>query len=98
MHVKVLNAAGPLLKPPTSERLKSGYVILKHGEEIGEHRTDDREEMLIILKGRASITCESETVEVNAHSVVYIPRNARHNLMNKLSSDPKYIYLVTSVI
>ena len=98
MHVKVLNVAGPLLQPPTSERLKSGYVILKHGEEVGEHRTDDREEMLISLQGRASITCESETVEVDAISVVYIPRNARHNVMNKSSCDLKYIYLVTSVI
>lgn len=54
--------------------------------------------MLIILQGRASIECESETVEVDARSIIYIPRNARHNVMNKSPGDLMYIYLVTPVI
>ncbi len=97
MYTKVLESAGSLLCPPRSERLKSGYITLKPGEAVGEHSTDNREEMLIIMEGRARIECEGECAELNANAIAYIPRNSRHNVINQSHEDLKYIYLVTPV-
>ncbi len=98
MYTQPLTTAGSLLKPPISERLKSGYVILKPGDSIGAHQTDGREEMLIILKGAARIECESEIVEASGQSIVYIPKHSLHNVTNtSQQADLKYIYVVTPV-
>ncbi len=97
MYTKILESAGSLLRPPTSERLKSGYVVLKPGETVGEHTTADREEMLIILAGHACIECEGERVELAANAVAFIPRDSRHNVINQSAEDLRYIYLVTPV-
>lgn len=98
MHTQALTAAGSLLKPPVSERLKSGFVILKPGESIGAHLTEAREEMLIILEGAAQIECGSEILEASGQAIVYIPKNMLHNVTNLSQQvDLKYIYVVTPV-
>ena len=40
-----------LLKPPLSKQLKSGKVTLFPGEDVGEHITSKREEIIIVIKG-----------------------------------------------
>jgi mannose-6-phosphate isomerase-like protein (cupin superfamily) len=97
MYVRVIDAAGSLLAPPTSQRLKSGYVVLQSGEAVGEHVTDGREEMIIILEGAARVECEGESVELEARSTVYIPKDSHHNVMNRGQNELKYIYVVTRV-
>lgn len=95
MYTQILESAGSLLRPPTSERLKSGFVVLKPGEVVGEHTTGHAEEMLIILEGCAWVECEGENSELTANTIAYIPRDSRHNVSNKSSAELKYIYLVT---
>jgi mannose-6-phosphate isomerase-like protein (cupin superfamily) len=97
IYTQALTDAGSLLKPPTSQCLKSGFVILKPGEAIGAHRTEGREEMLIILEGTAWIECESETLTAPSPMVVYIPKDRLHNVTNQSDADLKYIYVVTPV-
>jgi mannose-6-phosphate isomerase-like protein (cupin superfamily) len=97
VYTKPLDAAESLLKPPTSERLKSGYVILKPGEAVGEHTTGQREELLIILAGSARIECEGESTALGANAVAYVPPNSRHNVFNTAHDDLKYVYVVTPV-
>ncbi|MEO8611704.1 MAG: cupin domain-containing protein [Chloroflexota bacterium] len=73
-------------------------MILKPGESIGAHHTDEREEMLIILEGTAQIECENETIAVSSQAIVYIPKNMLHNVTNLLEQvDLKYVYVVTPV-
>ena len=73
-------------------------MILKPGESIGAHRTDNREEMLIILEGTGQIECEGESLEAGAEAIVYIPPNMLHNVTNTTQQvDLKYIYVVTPV-
>lgn len=45
-----------LIKPPVSSVLKSGRVVLAPSESVGEHVTVQREELIIVLKGKAKIT------------------------------------------
>lgn len=97
MYIKTVNSPGSLVKPPISEKLKSGCVILKTGEAVGEHTTDAREEILVILEGMATVICESETAEVKPGSIVYIPENKKHNVINKSPEVLKYIYIVTPI-
>jgi mannose-6-phosphate isomerase-like protein (cupin superfamily) len=98
MYIQAITTAGSLLKAPVSERLRSGYVILKPGDSVGAHRTDGREEMLIMLEGTARIECEHEILETSGQSVAYIPKNCLHNVTNtSQQADLKYIYVVTPV-
>jgi mannose-6-phosphate isomerase-like protein (cupin superfamily) len=98
LYTKSLDDAESLLRPPISERLKSGYVILQPNEAVGEHTTADREELLIILSGTAQIECEGERSEVRANSVAYIPKNSRHNVTNNSTDVLKYVYVVTPIV
>ena len=41
-----------LMKPPRTHKMRSGRVVLKPGESVGVHNTDDMEEVLVILEGR----------------------------------------------
>lgn len=90
-----LKKAGLLIKPPISEKIKLGYVILKKGEEVGEHTTHNREEIIIVFEGTARVIIENETREVERNHIVFIPENKKHNLKNIYSKVLKYIYIAT---
>lgn len=92
-----ITATQSLIKPPLSEKLKSGCVVLAPGQEVGEHVTENREELLIILEGTATVNCEAETETVYAPSFVYIPKNKKHNVINNSVLPLKYVYIVTPV-
>ena len=97
MYIQKIITTQSLIKPPLSEKLKSGCVVLQPGQEVGEHVTENREEVLIILEGTATVACEQEIAEINAPSFVYIPKNKKHNVTNKSALPLKYLYIVTSV-
>jgi len=92
-----LNKDDISIKPPISEKIKTGYITLKKGEEIGEHMTDDREEIIIILDGVAKITVEGENKEIKKNHLIFIPANKKHNLKNIYSQALKYIYIVAPI-
>jgi mannose-6-phosphate isomerase-like protein (cupin superfamily) len=82
-----------LIKPPKSRHLKSGRVILKPNEEVGEHITDKREEIIIVLRGKATILLEGETIEVLESQTHYIKEEKRHNIRNDQDVLLEYIYM-----
>jgi len=84
-----------ILKPPTSQVLKSGQVILKTGEEIGEHKTTKREELIIVLKGQATIFEGKKQTKVKAGQTYFIPEGVVHNVKNMGKQDLEYIYVVS---
>jgi len=94
MIIKKLNNNGSLIKPPLSKQIKSGLVILQPGQEVGEHMTDKREEIIVILEGVATIIVEGETQSVGSNSIVYIPENKKHNILNKGKKILRYVYIV----
>ncbi len=86
-----------LLKPPFSERLRSGSVTLAPSEEVGAHRTDNREEAIIVLRGTATVICEGEQFMVKEKQLAYIPRGTEHNVINTSDAPVEYVYVVTPV-
>ncbi len=95
MKIIKLDTTKSLIKPPISQRLKAGMVVLKKGEEIGQHSTHDKEEALIILAGQATLAIKDITKKVQANYLVYIPKDTLHNVRNENNSTLKYVYLTT---
>ena len=88
----------PILTIENARKLKSGMVVLHHSEKVGEHNTNDREELIIVLEGNATLEVEgTDNFEVKSGSVAYIPPNTKHNVINKSESELRYIYIVTKV-
>jgi quercetin dioxygenase-like cupin family protein len=84
--------------PPQTAGMRSGLVRLKSGEIIGEHSTRDKEEVLIILKGRAKIFLEKHpALTVRAGSLIYIPPHTIHNVTNAGRQLLEYVYIVAPV-
>ncbi|MEM8794593.1 MAG: cupin domain-containing protein [Pseudomonadota bacterium] len=61
-------------------------VIVRPGEAILEH-VHDEEEVFIMLAGRGILEIESQTAELHAGDIAYIPRNIRHSLVNEGTED-----------
>ena len=97
MLVKKLDKAGRVLPREQARRLKSGYVILAPGEEIGEHITEKREELIIFLTGSARVVCEQEETVIAAPAAVYIEPERKHNVINVGKEELKYVYAVAFV-
>lgn len=94
MLIKKLDNPGRVLDQKETKGLKSGLVVLKPGEEIGEHATLKREEVIIILEGRAEVVCDGVGYIVEANQLAYVEPEKNHNVKNIGREDLKYIYLV----
>ena len=89
----------PILKPPASVLMRSGFVQLAVGQEIGRHSTEDNEEMLIILKGRGNVEIEGyPLLKVKGGKIAYVPPRTYHNVSNTGSAMLKYIFVVSKAI
>lgn len=84
-----------IIKPPESKFLKAGRVTLSLGEEIGEHKTDKREELILVLKGKATLIKESKQIHLKAGETHYIKPETVHNVVNNSNMELEYIYVVS---
>ena len=83
---------------PLTFGIKSGHVTLKPGESIGAHVTEAKEELIIILRGRAEIICGGQpSLRVKAGSVVYIPPETSHDVKNIGKGTLGYIFVTSPV-
>ena len=83
----------PVIRPPESSLIKAGRVILKPNEEIGKHKTDYKEELIIVLRGIATIVISDKECIVNTHETFFIPINVVHNVLNKHDHNLEYVYV-----
>ncbi|MCX6817487.1 MAG: cupin domain-containing protein [Candidatus Aenigmarchaeota archaeon] len=84
-----------IVRPPESRALKSGKVVLMPGEEVGEHVTTAREEVIIVLRGEAAVVKNGKyhrVVEGEAH---YIKEGVSHNVKNLSDAPVEYVYVVS---
>ena len=86
----------PIIGPPESQKLKAGRITLSPGEEIGEHVTEKREEILIVLKGTVTLMKEGETIQLREGETHFIKEGVRHNTKNETQTPLEYIYVVSS--
>lgn len=97
MIVKKLENPGRVLPKEKAVKMKSGLVVLAPGEEVGEHVTEAREELIIFLKGKAEVFSESEKSEVEAPAAVYIEPEKKHNVINAGEGELRYVYTVAFI-
>lgn len=88
-----------LLKEGKSVKLRSGYVCLQPGASVGEHSTENYEELLIVLSGAGEVETggEHERRPITANQVAYNPPQTTHNVHNTGAEPLRYIYIVTPV-
>jgi len=77
--------------------LSCGLVRLKMAQEIGSHSTKNKEEILIILKGRAEVSVEKKTFSLDKNTLLYIPPRTLHNVKNTGNSLLEYLYITAGV-
>ncbi|HVP22763.1 MAG TPA: cupin domain-containing protein [Conexivisphaerales archaeon] len=94
--VRRLEKAGALVTRSDGRQLRSGYVILEPGKEVGEHTTEDGEELIAIFDGKADIISDGHAEMVEAPSVVLIPPHTIHNVKNRSDALLRYVYVVVA--
>jgi mannose-6-phosphate isomerase-like protein (cupin superfamily) len=78
--------------------LRAGLVTLRPKELIGEHKTENKEEALIILKGSATVYFgKNKKLKLPKNSFVFIPSETLHNVKNSGSGILQYVYVTTQV-
>lgn len=76
--------------------IKAGHVILKPGENVEEHTTDTKEEILIVLRGRGTLVLDkAENLEIEKDKVLYIPPQTRHDVKNVGQGILEYIFITS---
>ena len=83
-----------IVNPPKSRYIKSCRVILKQGESVGEHITEKREEIIVVIKGKAELILNGKTVILNSGDVQYIGEGVIHNIINNSENILEYVYVV----
>jgi quercetin dioxygenase-like cupin family protein len=71
-------------------------VALERGEEVGEHETEDGEELIVLVDGKAEIISDGHAEKVEAPCVVLIPARTVHNVKNRSGTLLKYVYVVVA--
>jgi quercetin dioxygenase-like cupin family protein len=94
--VRHLEKPGALVSSYDSHQLKSGYVLLEPGKEVGEHKTEGGEELIVVMDGSAELLCGGEVQTIRAPAVALIPAHTLHNVKNKSKSLLKYVYVVAT--
>jgi len=99
LNVKKIKKYKKFLKrKEDSFRFSSGVVVLEKNKEVGEHKTDNVEEVIVVLEGNATLIVEGKKYKTfKAPSIIYINPNVLHNIVNKSSKILKYIYITSNL-
>jgi len=79
-------------------RLRAGAVRLKAGAAMGWHSTRSREELLILLAGRADLEAESPAhrvrrVTLRAGQCAWLAPRTVHRVVNRSALAASYLYV-----
>ncbi|MDW8056323.1 MAG: cupin domain-containing protein [Elusimicrobiota bacterium] len=85
---KVLN------RQKNSKNFSCGFVMLRKNETVPEHSTENKEEIIIVLQGKAKLVVDGKKSKtLYANSLAYIPPNVKHFVTNRNSKLLKYLYI-----
>jgi quercetin dioxygenase-like cupin family protein len=91
-----LDRRNSILNAENANKMKSGIIFLQPGEEVGEHSTKEKEEIIIVLEGKATVEIDGQPFsEVTPGAVAYIPSQTLHNVRNKSACKLRYIYVAS---
>ena len=82
------------IKNRNAVAVRSGHVFLKENEAVGEHNTEDMEEVIIVLDGHGELTINrKEKLNFEENSALYVPPNTVHDVKNTGKVDLRYVYV-----
>jgi quercetin dioxygenase-like cupin family protein len=84
-----------IIKPPQSRNMKAGRVVLHPGESVGEHVTEKREELIIVLRGSGVLIMNGKETILKTGETVYIGEGVRHDIKNNTVNVLEYVYVVS---
>jgi len=78
--------------------LRSGYLVLKPGESVGQHNSGPSEEVILVINGSGLVYYgKKSSLKIKKSSFVYIPSQVPHNVINTGKDLLKYIYTAAFV-
>ncbi|UCC71573.1 MAG: cupin domain-containing protein [Gemmatimonadota bacterium] len=85
--------------PPETHTMHSGLVTLAAGESVGEHSTEEYEELVVVLAGRGEMrVVDGPVMPLEVGRVAYCPPATTHNVFNTGSQPLQYLYLVARAV
>jgi quercetin dioxygenase-like cupin family protein len=93
IHVAGLDGPG-LVTPEDSKRMRSRVVVLEPGKEVGEHTTEDREELLTVLEGKVVLVGPDGEHPIVPGQAAFIPLGTKHNVINRTKAPARYMYVL----
>ncbi|HME19341.1 MAG TPA: cupin domain-containing protein [Nitrososphaerales archaeon] len=90
--IKRLEKPETVVSRAQSSQLHAGFVVLEAGKEVGEHSTEGREELIVIVEGRGEVVSEGHAQVIEAPCVVLVPPHTAHNVRNTSKDLLKYVY------
>jgi len=86
-----------LAGPPQTRGMRSGYVVLRPGESVGEHTTGKKEEVVVILAGSCRFSYAGRhSFRAGKSSIIYVPAHTRHDVCNTGKSILRDVYIIAS--
>jgi len=92
--IRSIKDQGKLLDITETKKAKLGHFVFKPGGGFPAHVAEDREEVILVLRGVASIKAGGEDYQVKARQFMYIPCGIRHEVKNRGKEDLEYVYFV----
>ena len=69
---------------------------LERREEIGEEVHDEVDQIFFVVEGRGAATIDGTVVKIKADDIVFVPRGARHNVINGDATEPLKLVTIYS--
>lgn len=83
---------------PFTAGMKAGLVTLFPKDSVGEHSTTSKEEVLLILSGKAQISYGARYhLRACARELVYLPPQTKHDVKNIGKNKLQYVYITSPV-
>jgi len=79
--------------------MRSGFVCLPPGHDVGSHSTEDSEELIIALSGEGELVLDGAgSLRLGVNHVAYVPPRTRHNVFNKGAHELRYVYVAARIV
>lgn len=85
------------VSPAEATALSSRCVRLAPGERVGEHSTEGREEILLVLEGEATLLVGGERTAVPAGHAAFVPPETNHDVANEGRAPLTYVYVTARI-
>jgi quercetin dioxygenase-like cupin family protein len=83
-----------LVTPEDAKRMRARVVELEPGKEVGEHTTENREELIVVLEGAIVLTGPDGEHPLKTGQSAFIPLDTVHNVKNKTKKKARYMYVL----